>query len=95
MRSLIQYILGTKEKAVERKPVYSFSETETATGSSSWHIRKLTNQGKKLGGGADTLALCGAKVCWDLNVEITEHHLSQNTCKKCVEKYWENVPKNI
>ena len=66
---------------------YSFCECVEATSYSKWHIRKLTEIGRKLGGGADTLALCGRKVCWDLNVRITHFHLEYNACKKCREIY--------
>lgn len=53
---------------------------------SRWHIRRLTHVGKKLGGGADTPSMCNVKVAWDLNVEITFHHL-QNCCPTCAEAY--------
>ena len=65
---------------------FSFCETAQASSMSRWHIRRLTHVGKKLGGGADTLSLCGIKVAWDLNVEITFHHL-QHCCKTCSEAY--------
>jgi hypothetical protein len=45
---------------------YSYCEPVTATGTSPWHIRRLTEAGRKLGGGADTPALCGREVSWDL-----------------------------
>lgn len=69
---------------------YSFCETVTATGSSPWHIRLLTDVGQKFGGGADTPALCDREVAWDLEVEITDHHLS-HCCKKCAEGYREKT----
>jgi hypothetical protein len=64
---------------------FSFCETAGATGMSLWHIRNLTKAGRKLGGGADALSLCGRKVCWDLDVDLTEHHLKLNTCSRCSE----------
>ena len=73
-------------RKIESKITYSFCESITATAISSWHIRKLSDKGQKLGGGADTLSLCGRNVCWDLNVEITEHHLT-HCCREC-EKIW-------
>lgn len=40
---------------------FAFCESNHATGTSLWHIRELTGQGLKLGGGADTQAIsCGA-----------------------------------
>jgi hypothetical protein len=66
--------------------VYSFCETSTARAMTPWHIRKLTKAGKKLGGGADSPALCGRAVAWDLNVEIDAHHLS-HCCRDCELQY--------
>lgn len=73
---------------------HSFCESVHATGTSPWHIRELTAAGRKLGGGADTPALCGRDLCkgWDLNVEMTDHHLS-HACKKCVEVFHTLVTK--
>jgi hypothetical protein len=65
---------------------FSFCETVTASGSSPWHIRPLTPAGQKLGGGADSPALCGRVVGWDLVVPITEYRL-KHCCKRCVELY--------
>ena len=65
---------------------YAFCETQVAGPQSPWHIRRLTHVGKKLGGGADTLALCGTKVAWDLNAEITYHQL-QSCCAACARAY--------
>lgn len=71
---------------------YSFCESQWATGTSPWHIRRLTKLGKKLSGGADTPALCGRKVAWDLEVDITEHHLT-HCCICCREEYYESTNK--
>jgi len=66
----------------------SFCESTAATGRSSWHLRKLTEVGRKLGGGIDTPSLCGrAKMGWDVEVPITEFHLVRNTCKDCLGVY--------
>lgn len=70
---------------------YSFCENQHATGRGKWHIRKLSDEGLKLGGGADTLSLCEYKVAWDLEVEITEHHLDKNTCERCKDRYLEET----
>ncbi len=40
------------------------------------------------GGGADTIALCGRVVAWDVAVDLTKHHLS-HCCKKCLEQFME------
>ena len=65
---------------------FSFCETAYATGTSPWHIRKLTDKGRKLGGGADTVALCGREVAWDLEVEVTQE-LGDFVCSKCVDEF--------
>lgn len=66
---------------------FSLCETITASGSSSWHLRQLTQTGPKYGGGADTPALCGREVSWDLEVPLTEHHLRRNVCHECLAAY--------
>ena len=68
--------------------LFSFCESVYAGSQSRWHIRRLTNIGRKLGGGIDTQSLC-KKVHkgWDLDVEITEHNLSKNTCQDCLAVY--------
>lgn len=76
-----------------QKPEYSFCESAWASGASPWHIRKLTDKGRKLGGGADTRALCGREVAWDLQVELTEHHLG-HSCQACVSAYRNREDKN-
>lgn len=49
----------------------SYCETATAGPRSTWHIRLLTAAGKKMNGGADTPALCGREVAWDLPGDVT------------------------
>lgn len=65
---------------------YSFCESVWATSVSRWHIRKLTSKGRKLGGGADTEALCGLTVAWDLNSPISDAYL-QHACPECARAY--------
>lgn len=65
---------------------FSFCESMHATGTSPWHIRKLTAQGRKLGGGADTVALCGREVAWDLEVKVTPE-FGDFVCSKCVDEF--------
>lgn len=43
------------------------------------HIRNLTETGPHYGGGADTHALCGAPVKWDMKIPV-----SAATCKGCL-----------
>lgn len=62
---------------------FAFCETRFAGPLAKWHIRRLTGKGLKPGGGADTAALCGRAVDWDLGVELSEFHLGRNTCEKC------------
>jgi hypothetical protein len=70
---------------------YSFCESVAASGRSPWHIRRVTDKGRKLSGGADTPTLCGRDLHggWDLSSEITELGLSvpMHTCQKCAEAY--------
>jgi hypothetical protein len=60
-------------------PQYSFCE-EASGG--LWHIRQLTDVGRKLGGEADTAALCGRRVSWDLSVEIETRYF-KHACPQC------------
>lgn len=67
---------------------YSFCESVHASSMSPWHIRQLVDC-KKLGGGIDSSSLCGFVKSgwgWDLEVEITKHHLS-HACPRCVAVY--------
>ena len=72
-------------------PRFSFCERVWAGPKSPWHIRELGVAGRKLGGGIDTPSLCGRIVPpsgkgWDLDVELTPHHLT-HACKACVAEY--------
>lgn len=66
---------------------YAFCESMYASGTSVWHIRALTEAGRKLGGGADSHALCNREVAWDLDVDITPHHLT-HCCQECARIMW-------
>jgi len=67
---------------------FSFCESSSAGPQSPWHLRELTSEGRKLGGGIDTRTLCGrVRAGWDLEVELTPFHLHTNTCKDCLERY--------
>ena len=68
----------------------SFCESVSAGPRSLWHIRLLSGAGRKLGGGIDTVSLCGrVKNGWDLDVDLTDFHLAKNTCKDCLKAYRE------
>jgi hypothetical protein len=65
---------------------YSYCETIAAY---VWHIRPLTTVGRKLSGGADTLALCKARVLWDIRTPVAENLRGDGMCRECTEKYKE------
>jgi len=72
------------------KREFAFCESVHATSTSPWHIRKLTDKGMMTGGGADTKALCGREVAWDVECEICPLVLIQpDVCGKCVTAYGE------
>jgi hypothetical protein len=68
------------------KPEFSFCENIAAGPQSPWHIRQLVDGIRKLGGGANTSALCGRSVAWDLAVPIDQHHLG-HCCSECAKHY--------
>jgi hypothetical protein len=98
---IIESVLEQKTKKVVEhlEPKYAFCESVTVSGAAPWHIRELDDKGPKLGGGITTPSLCGrvrptndiangvrGLGGWDLNVKITEHHLS-HACVLCVQVY--------
>jgi hypothetical protein len=74
----------------EPGPEYSYCETATAAATTPWHIRELTEAGKKLGGGADTPALCGRKVSWDLNTVVRDLNY-EFVCKECRKRLLDSI----
>lgn len=63
---------------------YAFCESVGASGSSSIHIRILSAQGRFVGGGADTPALCGRVMAWDLEGPVSEDVVAhRSTCPSC------------
>lgn len=86
------------EYAPDEKPGYAFCESVTASSMSPWHIRKVPDGKLRLGGGINTPSLCdrvkpfgeGGVGGWDLQVRITEQHLS-HSCRNCAEIYREEV----
>lgn len=88
---------GVDVSSASDSTAFSFCESITASGQSRWHIRPLTEVGRKLGGGIDTAALCGfpkprqsppgeGEGCggWDLNVDITD---LTHCCPTCADAY--------
>ena len=66
---------------------FALCETYSQPPSVPWHIRKLGKDGLKPDGIVGVaIALCGAKIAWDLSVALTEHHIS-HACTVCSEKY--------
>lgn len=76
------------------RPPYAFCEPVWSGPLHRWHIRKIDpSVGLRLGGGIDSASLCSAvppNQGWDLQVRITEHHLS-HACPQCVAAYRANV----
>jgi hypothetical protein len=66
---------------------YSLCESVLASGSSPWHIRKLSKKGKVFGGGADTRSLCGMVMSWDMKNTIEGNE--DFCCKDCLRAYLE------
>ncbi len=70
--------------------IYSFCEASTAGSRSRWHIRPLTEVGRKLGGGVDTPSLCGhvdrRRGGWDREPEVLYPALA-GACPECREAY--------
>jgi hypothetical protein len=70
---------------------YRYCEPAMASSRSRWHIRPLTEKGPRYGGGADTTALCGTVVAWDLEVRVDEKHF-RGCCCECVRLYRKEGP---
>ena len=95
-RLLEKYFQYLKTGRIEDLPgppqgQYSFCEGIAAGSASRWHIRKLSPQGQKIGGGADTPSLCGRKMAWDLKPPITPRILQDSTavCRECARHYYD------
>ena len=72
---------------IETEQQYAFCEPDTAGSLSKWHIRKLTDKGLKLSGGADTPSLCGREMSWDINVKVQVGPNGYVACHKCTSIY--------
>lgn len=76
---------------------FAYCEPNTATGLDTWHIRRLTDAGRRLGGGIDTPTLCGRDwQGWDLEAPVTvanafdgSRHINDagrpDVCRRCAE----------
>lgn len=81
----------TPRVSTSTKEKFYFCEPVWATSTSRWHIRPTGPKGKMLGGGADTLALCGMVVAWDTNPRVdaeTVTRLVGDLCSGCVTAWW-------
>jgi len=68
----------------------SFCETVAATG--IWHLRLVDDRGQKPRGiSFKTRTLCGLRPAWDLEVEVTDFHLDNNTCGRCLDVYRDSI----
>lgn len=84
-------MFGKKAKAPQT--LYAFCERATAGPESPHHIRPLTDIGMKKSGGADTAALCGATVAWDVDEVLLQdiegllptQHATWRICTVCAE----------
>ena len=91
--------MSRKPKATtSANTVYAFCESVAAGPLSPWHIRPLTEVGRKTSGGIDTPSLCGHVTPktngWDLeSVEVKNYPLDgvrdgrRLVCKKCADAY--------
>jgi hypothetical protein len=71
-------------------PTIEFSFCEAQPPSGKWHIRKLTAEGHKPGGGIDTASLCKRvkpRRGWDLLAPMSATYLRENTCPDCRSLY--------
>ena len=61
-------------------------ETVTARPLTPMHLRRLSGTGPHPGGGADTLALCGREVAWDVHEFRPPADADPMwTCQRCME----------
>lgn len=69
-----------------RRPRYGFCEAVTASGTSPIHIRVLSGRGLQTSGSADTPALCGRPVAWDIPGVVNRATAAGDprTCPSCL-----------
>lgn len=82
-------------------PEFAFCEPVTATPTSAWHIRRVGEEGLKLGGGIPVAPLCGRESVirgWDLKSEVTVQSVLDGitpregdgrifVCRACASEY--------
>jgi hypothetical protein len=90
MFQALKNLFKRKKEIISSLPQFSFCESITANAVSPWHIRKLSENGLKLGGGCDTVALCGRVVAWDLRTSLNETYLS-HCCQICAKLFGERT----
>lgn len=64
-----------------------YCEPVWASSLARWHIRRITETGLHTGGGADTKALCGLEVSWDIFPIATNPYALKSSCPECVAEY--------
>lgn len=76
---------------------FSYCESIHASGSSPWHIRRLTDVGRRLSGGIDTPSLCGhvrPPKGWDLVRGPADDKIRMpHVCVKCFDIWWATQPR--
>ena len=73
------------EQTVESAEVWT-CETATAGPWTPHHLRRLSDSGPKMGGGADTPAFCGRQVAWDVRpADLRDLAPPLYICVRCVE----------
>jgi hypothetical protein len=73
-----------RRKRPETLLPYFFCERAYAGALTPWHIRPVGDKGRCPGGGADTVALCGREVSWDVSCEVTAESLQRvEPCRRC------------
>lgn len=74
-----------------RGPRFSLCETVTAASTSTLHIRLLTGRGMLLSGSADTPALCGQEVEWDVLGDPEDEAVRRSVCRNCLRVWRQTV----
>ena len=88
--------VSSKPRPIAPLPLHAFCENVAAGSTSPWHIRTLTEEGKKTSGGADTPAMCGHVVHWDRQYPVSRATVflldkGQQVCQKCSTLYMEDT----
>lgn len=72
-------------------PRFAFCENVTASSTSAFHIRMLSGRGLQPSGSADTMALCGSHVAWDVPGIVNEATIADDrTCRRCLMLFLES-----